>query len=152
MRFLTLTALAALMILPTAAFAAKLNVADPWAVATTADLTGPIKVLPPSTNDTTASMTLLNQSNIAVTITGFNSPNAKSVMAHDTNISAGGVATMKPIVPLTIDPGKSFTFFKRGAHLMLMGLTKPLAPGDKFPVIIEYNDGTTQTVEVTAKR
>ena len=140
----------ALLLTPLSGHAAELQVTDAWAIATTPD-NGPVRNVRPAIDGTTAYMTLANNSIQPVTVTGFATPATHELMAHDTQVT-GGVAKMTPVTPLTLDPNKHYVFTPHGAHLMLTGLTNPLAPGQKFPVTISYSDGTTQTVDVLVKR
>ena len=128
----------------------RLDVQDAWAEATTPD-NSPVRVIRPNTTESMAYMTLTNTTKDDVVITDFATPAAQHVMAHETKV-VGGIASMNPLTPLTIAPGKRFVFTPHAAHIMLMGLTAPLAPGRKFPLTIIFKDGASQTIDVTIKR
>jgi copper(I)-binding protein len=53
--------------------------------------------------------------------------------------TTGTVTRMRPVVGgLTIGPGKTLTLAPSGYHLMLIGLKRPLKPGDHLPMTLQF--------------
>lgn len=51
----------------------------------------------------------------------------------------GGVAKMRPLAGgLAIPGGQSVTLGPGNAHVMVRGLTKPLKPGDRLPLTLQF--------------
>lgn len=134
MRF-PLYAMMSLLLATAPAFAAeKLMVMDGYVVPTTGKATA-------------AYLTLHNMGSTPVTIQSLSSPKAKSVEAHQT-IVTDGVARMRPITPFTIAPNDQQAFEPDSDHIMIMGLTAPLQPDQAFPLVIQFADGQSQTVDL----
>jgi hypothetical protein len=97
-------------------------------------------------------MTLVNHGRRAERLVGARSPIARAVEPHRSEVAANGVASMRPAPRIEIPPGGSVTFAPGGYHLMLMGLTKTLKPGDRAPVTLTFADGRSLAVslQVTA--
>lgn len=70
-----------------------------------------------------AYLTLHNNSNQAIRITGFASPQFESIELHE-SILEDGISRMRKLEELTIDPGATVALEPGGRHLMLL---RPLA-------------------------
>lgn len=101
----------------------------------------------PNKANTACYGTLHNAGDTAVTITEMSSPAAKHIEAHETTVDGNGRARMRPIMPLTIQPDDMVTLEPGGNHIMVMGLTAPLAEGADFPVELTFADGQNQIVD-----
>ena len=64
-------------------------------------------------------------------------PVAKRVEVH-TNIIENGIAKMRHVKAIDINPGHSITLKPGGYHIMLMGLKAPLKIGDIFPLTLTF--------------
>ncbi len=64
-------------------------------------------------------LTLTNNSDAAITITGVSSPEFGSVEMHETTLE-DGISRMRELNELTIAAGATVTFEPGGKHLMLM--------------------------------
>lgn len=116
-----------------AAERAAIDVVQPWSRPAMAGMNG------------AGFMTLVNRGKAADALTGANSPLARKVELHRSSI-AGGVASMQHVHRLAIPAGARVTFAPGGHHLMLIGLTKQLRPGDAVPVTLTFASGATKTV------
>ena len=66
-----------------------------------------------------------------------------------THLMQDGIARMRQVESIEI-PAQGMAPLQRGGdHVMLMGLTAPLAQGASFPLTLVFDDGTEQVVEVT---
>jgi copper(I)-binding protein len=53
-----------------------------------------------------------------------------------------------PLGSLKLDPGKPIPMRPTARHLRLIGLAKPLASGDRFPLILDFLNGGEIEIEV----
>lgn len=53
-----------------------------------------------------------------------------------------------PLKSIELAPGKPLAMRKGARHLRLIGLTKPLKPGDRFDMILDFLNAGEVTVEV----
>jgi len=67
------------------------------------------------------------------------SPVAAMVEIHEMAME-GSVMRMRAIESLALPAGKTVEFKPGGLHVMLMGLNRPLAAGDKVPLTLVYLD------------
>ncbi len=75
-----------------------------------------------------------------------------AAMAHlHQTVTTNGVSTMHDVDGLDI-PAHGMAMIKPGGyHLMLMGLARPLAVGQTFPVTLKFEHAGEVTVQVTVK-
>lgn len=142
MKSLTLAFALAAIALPAAAASYRLGaveVADPWSRPAAAGMTG------------VGYMTIKNSGKAPIVLTGASSPLAAKVSLHRTSM-AGGVMRMAPVSGgLTVPPGGTATLAPAGYHMMLEGLTKPLAVGQRAPLTLTFADGKTMRVELSVQ-
>ncbi|MEY4322564.1 MAG: putative secreted protein [Actinomycetota bacterium] len=93
---------------------------------------------------TGAFMEIKNNHDDPVTLIGGSSISAKKVEIHEV---VGGVMRPKE-GGVTIEGGATAVLKPGGNHVMLMGLSHELKPGDELTFTLEFSDG--HTVEVTA--
>jgi protein SCO1/2 len=84
-----------------------------------------------------AYFTLRNTGDDSLTLRSVTSDRAREVTLHQQR-RAGNVVRMQPVGSLTIPPGKSVTLEPGGLHLMLNGITRPLAPGDSVTLTLSF--------------
>jgi periplasmic copper chaperone A len=106
---------------------ASITVEQPWARATPAGaITG------------AAYMTLDNKSGTADRLTGASSDVAEKVQIHEMKVE-NGVMKMREVAGGLPIPAKGSVVLKPGSyHVMLIGLKKPLAPGEKFAMTLTF--------------
>ena len=74
---------------------------------------------------------------------------AQRVELHTHVIDAAGVARMVEVKDgFPVAPGESFALERGGAHVMLMGLTRPLADGDSFELRLVFEREGEMVIEV----
>lgn len=117
-----------------------LTVSDPWVRATT------------GTDDpsmTAAFMVIANNTDADVVLVKATSPTTDMVQIHEMVDGDDGHMVMQEAPDgVTVRAGKQQMLMPGGYHVMLMGLTEELAPGDEVELTLEFSDGTT--VDVTA--
>lgn len=86
-------------------------------------------------------MVLANRGRTPITLTGATSPLAREVMVHRTT-EANGVSSMRAMSQgLVIPPGGQVTFAPGGNHFMVMGLKRPLKPGERLALTLAFDGG-----------
>jgi len=128
----------ALMVLVLAAMPAwaQVSVEQPWSRAT-----------PPGAKIGVGFMQLRNAGSAAERIVGASSPLAAKVQMHVTT-REGDVMKMREATSFEIPAGGTFELKPGGAHLMLMGLRKPLQKGDRVPLTLKLESGGVLAVEL----
>ena len=91
-----------------------------------------------------------NDSHAMETLTGVSADIAESAMIHR-SYEADGMMRMDHVETLPIAPGEALTFAPGGYHVMLMGLSQPLAEGDVFYLTLHFENAgdIAVVVEVT---
>ena len=128
-----------LLILPGSAVA-ELDIRDAW-----------IKNLPPAVPVRAGYMTIRNAQANAVSIIAIRSEAFASVEIHRT-IAEDGMMRMEPVPTLVIEPDSSVQLAPGGLHLMMMNPTEATRPGDLLQIVIELDDGSTQSLNMTVKK
>lgn len=116
---------------------AEVTVKDAWVRATVAAQT-----------TTGAFMTITSTG--AAQLVGAASPVAKMVEIHESSMH-GNMAHMQEVGAVALPAGKPVQLRPGGHHVMLMGVAKPLKPGDTVPIALTIEEkGKRSTVEVKA--
>ncbi|MEQ1569596.1 MAG: copper chaperone PCu(A)C [Myxococcota bacterium] len=97
-------------------------------------------------------LVLNNTDTVAHAVVGAASPLVKTVEIHVMETGADGAMTMRPIPRIDLAPGASATLAPGGMHLMLIGVTAPLADGGKLPLTLTFEDGTTSALELPVRK
>lgn len=90
-------------------------------------------------------MTITNTGTAPDTLQSVSTPAATAADLHQMTMN-GNVMEMRPVGPLTIDPGKSVVLAPNGYHLMLTGLKAPLKEGQTVPVTLTFAHAGAQQV------
>jgi len=85
-------------------------------------------------------MTLTNRGKAPDALVRVESALARQVEIHRST-TVGGVASMQPQPTLPIPAGGTVTLAPRGYHLMFLGLTQALKPGDAIPATLTFASG-----------
>ena len=128
-----------LLVLPGSAIA-ELDIHNAW-----------IKNLPPVIPVRAGYMTIRNAQANAVSIIAIRSDAFASVEIHRT-IAEDGMMRMEPVPTLVIEPDSSVQLAPGGLHLMMMSPTESTKPGDVLEIVIELDDGSTQSLNMTVKK
>jgi iron complex transport system substrate-binding protein len=67
---------------------------------------------------------------------------AAQVEVHESRVEAG-IARMRPVGTIAIEPGATVAFAPGGLHLMLMGLKGPLVAGTTVPLALRFEHAGT---------
>ena len=139
---LSALALAALLVLPVAVTAADSNlvVSDAY-----------VRLMPPGTTTSLAFMSISNRSGSDRRLLQAASPVARTVELH-THIDDHGVMRMRQVAAIDIPAGGRAELRSGGYHVMLIGLRQPLQEGERVPLTLRFDDGSTQKLEVPVRR
>lgn len=107
---------------------------------------GDIEIARPTPTSAMAAgyLSLRNNSDEPIAITGVSSPNFGRVDMHET-VTDDGVSKMRPVEVVTIPPGRVLYFKRGGKHLMLM---RPTGPADTVTLTFHSGDTAVLTVSV----
>lgn len=132
--------LIALLIVLSMALAHSVKVSNGW-----------VRLVPGPTAG--AFMTLTNPAlKEPLVIVGASSPVATKVTLHKTEKMSGmDMTRMRPVASISIPPKGSVQLQPGGLHMMLEGIKTPLKEGQKVKIVLKFDDGDTQTLELTVK-
>ena len=105
------------------------------------------RATPPGARSAGIYLTIENRGTSGDRLVRVASPAAASAELHSMTMD-GNVMRMRAIAGLDVAPGATVTLGAAGYHVMLVGLVKPLATGDKVPVTLTFEKAGA--VEVTA--
>lgn len=114
-------------------------------------LSATIVAVPPGITETSAHLTLKNSGSTAVVLTGASSATFGHVMLMKTT-RTGAMTGMKTVPTLTVPARGTLTMGPAGDHLMLMGLKRPLKPGEKITLTLKAKDGRTLNVTAIVRK
>ncbi|MFI4964674.1 MAG: copper chaperone PCu(A)C [Caulobacterales bacterium] len=90
-------------------------------------------------------MVLANHSRAPNVLEKVESPIAARVEMH-ASAMAGGVMSMKKVEKVPVPAGGQITFGPGAYHLMFIGLTRTLKPGDEAPATLSFASGAKVSV------
>ncbi|WP_348789775.1 copper chaperone PCu(A)C [Leifsonia sp. NPDC080035] len=101
---------------------------------------------------TSAFAALENHGTAPVTVVAARSSAAESVQLHETVQDPMGSSSMKEAkAGFAVPAHGSLVLAPGGRHIMLMGLTGPVEPGDSVTITLTLDDGRTVPFTATAK-
>ncbi len=124
------------MLVPVAASAAKITIANPW-----------VRSLP---GNAAGYFTLTNDGDKAIVLTGAHSSACGMVMLHKTS-KDGGMASMSDMTDVKLAPRETVKFAPGALHLMCMEPTTAVKPGRTVIVTLEFADKSTNPVSFAVK-
>lgn len=92
-------------------------------------------------------MTLKNQGQSDDTLLSAKTDAAKTVELHETKMDENDVMRMQPVPNIPLPAGGSVMLKPGGLHMMLIGMQKELAPGDKISLTLTFEKTGPITVE-----
>jgi periplasmic copper chaperone A len=113
-----------------------LDIGHPWS-----------RALPPVATTGVAYLKVTNQGDAEDVLLSAESPIADKVEIH-THIKDGDLMKMRQLDELVIPAGGEQTLAPGGHHLMLMGLKRVPAVGERFPLTLHFKQAGTVEVEV----
>jgi copper(I)-binding protein len=96
-------------------------------------------------------LTVANHGDQPVVLVGASSPDYATIGLHRSVIT-DGVDNMQPVKQITVAPHSTLNFGATGYHLMLMMPVRPVAPGDRVPITLQFADGRRQVVDFEVRK
>ena len=117
-----------------------ISITDPYA-----------RAVPPNQPNSAAFMVLDNSSDTPHAIISAASPVAEVVELH-THVEVDGMMQMRPIAKIEIAAKNQTELKPGGLHVMLIGLTQQLKPGDSVTATLHYEDGSSEEISAPVKK
>lgn len=118
---------------------AALSLAEGWVKAVDSGMTAAFGVLE-------------NSSAAPITLVSAQTDAAATVELHETVEDESGAMVMRPVAGgLVVPAGGTHDLAPGGDHIMLMGVTDPIEPGEDVTIVLTTDDGGTLTVTVPAR-
>jgi periplasmic copper chaperone A len=95
-------------------------------------------------------LTLRNPTTKPITIVGVESSLASHAMIHETR-TEGGQSRMRPHEQLQVSAGQTVKLEPGGLHIMLHGVTRPVAIGQSVPLTLLLADGSKVQVAAVVR-
>jgi periplasmic copper chaperone A len=96
-------------------------------------------------------LTLRNRGREADRLVRAESDIARAVEIHETRVE-DGIMRMRPVDGVSVDVDGTAELRPGGLHIMLIGLQRSLAPGDRFPVVLHFEKNGAREVEVVVRQ
>lgn len=129
-------------LMPVVVFAVEPNVIqieEPWA-----------RESPPTATSGAAYMTLVNTGHEADRLLSATGDVAATIELH-THLIEDNVMKMRKIEAIEVAPGEPTALRPGGLHVMLIGLKKPLAAGQTFPLTLKFEKAGETAVQVKVR-
>ena len=107
-----------------------------------------VRAVPPVVKTSAAFMQLQNSDPAEQFLVSASTPAAEAVELHMHTMD-DGVMRMRQIAHIHLPPNKTVSLEPGGLHIMLFDLKTPLKPGDKVPMTLTFEDGSSK--EITAE-
>lgn len=102
-----------------------------------------VRAMPPGQPNTAAFLSLSNTSKQSVELVSATTSVAKKAEYHSHTKDEKGVMRMAKEESIKIEAGETFQFKTGGYHIMLMGLSKTLKPGETVSITLKDKLGNT---------
>ncbi len=116
--------------------AGDVHIQSPWA-----------RALPPTSPNGAVYLTLTNHGAHPDKLLGASADIAEHVEVHS-HILEDGMMKMRRVESVILPPHEDVLFAPSGHHIMLIGLKQPLVVGDRFPLLLNFEQTEQALVEV----
>jgi periplasmic copper chaperone A len=116
--------------------AGKLVIAQPWSRPT-----------PPVATTGVVYLSITNRGSKADRLLALSTAVARSVEIHETR-TVDGMVEMRQLAAVNCPPNATVVFEAGGMHIMVVGLSQPLAAGTDFPLTLRFQEAGAVTVQV----
>lgn len=125
--------------LATTALAGNISVVDAY-----------VRLVPQGVPTTAAFMTLKNGGNTDRRLLRVDSPVAKTVELHN-HLNDNGVMKMRQVHEIQIRAGGQTDLRPGSYHVMMIDLKQPLQEGEKVPLTLSFDDGSSEKVDAIVR-
>jgi copper(I)-binding protein len=102
---------------------------------------------PPAATVGAVYFSMTNAGRKADRLMAISTPIAAKVQMHESR-KVRGMIQMRAVASIECLPGQTVKSEPGGLHVMLLDLTRPLAAGAQFPLVLRFHDAGTLTVQV----
>ena len=120
--------------------AGRVTVVDSW-----------VRAAPEGRPMSAAYLTLCNRTDASMALIGVETAIAEAAELHETTRDRDGVASMAPVERIAIAPGDSAALEPGGPHIMLIGVTDPIAEGDTVELTLQFEAAPPIVLNVKAR-
>jgi copper(I)-binding protein len=117
-----------------------LHVDDPW-----------VRASMGTDSPTAAYMTISNRGNVDDTVWAATFEGAERVELHRTTTDSNGMHQMAPVDSINVPAGGTVALEPGGFHLMIFGLSRPLAAGDRVTLVLSFEKAGPVLVEADVR-
>jgi copper(I)-binding protein len=110
-----------------------------------------VRMVPPGVLIASAFMLLKNTGDVDRTLLKVDSPIARDVELHQ-HIDDRGVMKMRTVDAIKIKAKGEFALTPGAYHMMLIGLNRTLNEGERVPLTLRFDDGSSKKVEARIER
>lgn len=110
-----------------------------------------VRAVPPGQANSAAFMVITNEGEQDRALVAAASDVAEAVELH-THTMDDGVMRMRQVERIALPAGETVTLEPGGLHVMLIGLTKDLKPGDSVALTLSFDDGSEQSLTLPVKK
>ncbi len=110
-----------------------------------------VRAVPPGLTNSAAFLTLINQDAVEHKLVSVKSSAAEVVELH-THINDEGMMRMRRVDGIEVSANGSMELKPGGHHVMLIGLRKPLLPGDRIDLTLGFEDGSEIRLQAPVNR
>jgi len=111
-----------------------------------------VRLVPPGVPNTAAYLGLRNNGDEDLWIVGGTSPVSEVTELHEHTMDAAGVMRMRKVSGIPVPAGSAVELQPGGLHVMLIGLTGPLAENARVPITLVTETGQTLHFEARVRR
>ncbi len=105
------------------------------------------RALPPVSRTGAVYLTLVNTGREPDALVSVHTDVAEHAQLHEHTVS-GGLTRMQAVASVALAPGQVVRMQPGGLHVMLGGLKRPLAKGDRFAMTLRFARAGAQTLQV----
>ncbi|EAQ65070.1 hypothetical protein MED121_10130 [Marinomonas sp. MED121] len=104
------------------------------------------RAMPPGAKNSAAYFTLMNHKQEAISLISAKSDVSKVTEFHN-HLMIDGAMSMRKVPSIDVAAGESLDFQPGGFHVMLIGLTKNLKPGEQVSIQLNLANGESMIVK-----
>ena len=109
-----------------------------------------VRAVPPGQPNSAAFMSLTNKGDTDHVLVGAESNVSKVAELH-THSMEGGMMKMRPAEKIDLPAGETVKLQPGGLHIMLIGLTRQLSPGEDVEITLVFEDGSRTSLQASVK-
>jgi copper(I)-binding protein len=108
------------------------------------------RAVPPGQPNSAAFMSLTNKGDTDHVLVGAESNVSKVAELH-THSMEGGMMKMRPVEKIDLPAGETVKLQPGSLHIMLIGLTRQLSPGEGVEITLVFEDGSRTSLQAPVK-